>query len=95
MAEPYPPGSWVRVRLNDPPVHTRCPRYVRGRTGRVVAVHGCHRLPDDVLRGADPPAVTPVYSVRFEAADLWGEGDHSVIVDLWEPYLDRPEEKGP
>jgi nitrile hydratase len=39
--------------------------------------------------------VTPVYAVRFEAADLWGEGDHSVIVDLWEPYLDRPGEEPP
>jgi hypothetical protein len=33
----------------------------------------------------------PTYSVRFTAAELWGEGasaDESVNVDLWERYLE-------
>ena len=29
-----------------------------------------------------------VYSVRFRAADLWGEGDHDVYLDLLERYLE-------
>ena len=29
----------------------------------------------------------PVYAVRFAAAELFGEGDHTVTIDLWESYL--------
>ena len=31
----------------------------------------------------------PCYAVRFAAADLFGSGDHTVTVDLWESYLER------
>ena len=31
----------------------------------------------------------PVYAVRFNAAELWGSGSHSVILDLWESYLEE------
>ena len=87
MAEQYPPGTRVRVRPQDPAVHTRAPRYVRGRTGTVVEAHGLHALPDDVVSGVDPPRRQPVYAVRFDARDLWGTGGHSVTVNLWEAYL--------
>ncbi|MGH9064969.1 MAG: SH3-like domain-containing protein [Acidimicrobiales bacterium] len=87
MAERFRPGDPVLVRAIDPPHHTRAPRYVRGRQGVVLEVHGAHRLPDDVVTGAGAPAVEPVYAVRFEAADLWGEGAHSVVVNLWQTYL--------
>jgi hypothetical protein len=33
--------------------------------------------------------VETCYAVRFSAVDLWGSGDHTVTVDLWESYLDR------
>jgi nitrile hydratase len=79
----------VLVVAVDPTTHTRAPRYVRGHVGRVVEEHGRHRLPDDVVAGIDPPRVETVYAVRFPAAALWGAGDHSVIVNLWESYL-RP-----
>jgi nitrile hydratase len=26
--------------------------------------------------------------VRFRAADLFGEGDHAVVLELWEDYLE-------
>ena len=29
----------------------------------------------------------PVYTVRFEARELFGEGDHSVMLALFESYL--------
>jgi nitrile hydratase subunit beta len=85
----YPAGARVRVRTADPDHHTRVPRYVRGHTGEVVAVLGRWPLPDDRARGL-APRVEACYAVRFAAADLWGSGDHSVTVDLWESYLDRP-----
>jgi len=71
--------------------HTRLPSYAAGQTGRIVAVHGCHVFPDSHAHGygEDPK---PIYAVAFDAADLWGaaeqDGDE-VILDLWEPYLDR------
>lgn len=87
MSSRYGPGTVVRVAAADPPVHCRAPRYVRGHLGTVVEAHGKHRLPDHVVAGVRPPAVETVYAVRFPARDLWGEGDHCVIVDLWESYL--------
>lgn len=90
MAERFAPGAAVRVRSDDPAVHTRAPRYVRGRTGRVVEVHGVHPVPDDVVVGVTPPAREPVYAVRFAARDLFGTGDHTVTVNLWDRYLEEP-----
>ncbi|GAA4089383.1 MULTISPECIES: SH3-like domain-containing protein [Actinomadura] len=84
----YGPGDRVRVRAVDPPHHTRVPRYVRGQVGEVVETHGAWPLPDDRVRGIDPPRVETVYSVRFAARDLWGTGRHTVAVDLWESYLE-------
>ena len=82
-------GARVRVRSIDPDHHTRMPRYVRGQTGEVVAALGRWPLPDDSARGVVPPRVETCYAVRFLAADLWGSGDHTVTVDLWESYLDQ------
>ena len=86
----YTLGSRVRVRTGDPDHHTRVPRYVRGHTGVIIAALGHWPVPDDSARGLDPPRVETCYAVRFSAADLWGSGDHTVTVDLWESYLDRP-----
>ena len=86
----YPAGTRVRVRADDPAHHTRMPRYVRGHTGEVEAVLGRWPLPDDCARGMVPPRTETCYAVRFSAADLWGSGDHTVTIDLWESYLERP-----
>ena len=85
------PGDRVRVRDWHPPGHTRCPRYVRGKAGVVVRVDGIHSVPDVEAHGA-ARRHEPTYSVRFDAADLWGDGQRgvSVHVDLWDSYLERP-----
>ena len=86
----FAPGDNI-VALNMHPFsHTRLPRYVRGRPGKVHAVHGAHVFPDSNAKGLgeDPQWL---YSVEFRASDLWGpEADTtlSVYVDLWEPYLE-------
>jgi len=73
----------------DPDHHTRLPRYVRGHVGEIVETEWEGPLPDDVARGAASPRVETVYAVRFRAGDLWGEGTHTVTVDLWESYLEE------
>jgi nitrile hydratase len=85
----FVPGDAIVVRTQHAPGHTRCPRYVRGARGVVERCHGCHVLPDAHAhgRGESPE---PLYSVRFDAVDLWGEGaEGRVYVDLWESYLER------
>jgi nitrile hydratase len=51
-----------------------------------VELQGSHPLPDNRARGlrAEPE---PVYTVRFAARDLFGDGEHTVTVDLWHSYL--------
>ena len=80
------PGTRVRTRRTDPPHHTRVPRYARGAVGTVVEAEGRHPIADERARGRQPQPTT-VYAVRFSAAELFGDGDHDVVLDLWEDYL--------
>ena len=83
-------GQGVRARDVNPPGHTRLPRYVRGRFGRITRLHGAHVFPDTNAHGlGEQPQ--PLYQVRFEAGNLWGSaarGPGAVYLDLWESYLD-------
>lgn len=88
MTERFRPGDRVRTSRTDPPHHTRLPRYARGATGTVVERQGSYPLPDRRARHL-PAEPEPVYAVCFAAAELFGDGDHTVTVDLWESYL-RP-----
>jgi nitrile hydratase subunit beta len=81
-----------RVRVSDARSrgHTRCPRYVRGKRGVVDRCDGAFTLPDADVHGDCPPIV-PTYSVRFDAAELWGEEAEAattVSVNLWESYIE-------
>lgn len=88
----YDPGDRVRARPVDPDGHTRVPRYVRGATGTVVEVAGEHPLADARARGENPPA-QPVYHVRFDAQELFGAGEHAVVVELWHDHLEDHHER--
>jgi nitrile hydratase len=83
----FRPGDVVRARRLDPPHHTRVPRYARGAVGTVLEVEGAHPLADDRSRGL-PAVPEPVYSVRFPASELFGAGDHAVVLAMWETYLE-------
>jgi nitrile hydratase len=82
-------GDRVRVRDWHPPGHTRCPRYVRGKAGTVVRVDGTHSVPDIEAHGT-ARRHEPTYSIRFEAAELWGDGQRGTWMhaDLWDSYLE-------
>jgi nitrile hydratase len=86
----FKPGDPVRARVMNPAGHTRLPRYVRGRTGKVAAIRGCHVFPDAHCgSGNEDPHW--LYSVAFAAGEVWGPqgraGDE-IRLDLWEPYLE-------
>jgi nitrile hydratase len=83
-------GDRVRAKNMHPATHTRLPRYVRGHTGTIERVLGCHVFPDSnsLGLGEDPRWL---YTVRFTGRELWGpDGDpaSTVSVDAWEPYLE-------
>lgn len=86
----FRPGQRVRARNLNPIGHTRLPRYARGKSGTIERVQGVFVFPDSNahFRGENPQHL---YSVRFEARELWGEdfpARDAVYVDLWEEYLD-------
>lgn len=83
-------GDRVRARNIHPATHTRLPRYVRGHVGMIELLHGCHVFPDSNAIGAGENPQW-LYTVRFEARELWGaDADPrvKVSVDAWEPYLE-------
>ncbi|MGX1882772.1 SH3-like domain-containing protein [Streptomyces sp. NPDC055287] len=88
----YAPGSRVRTVHHDPPHHTRLPRYARGKRGTVIEPEGRAPLADARAQGRADSPVEQVYAVRFAARELWGEGEHHVVLDLFESYLedDKP-----
>ena len=83
-------GDPVRARVMNPAGHTRLPRYVRGRTGTIAAVRGCHVFPDAHC-GTDTEDPRWLYSVSFAAEAVWGpqgRAGNEIRLDLWEPYLE-------
>jgi nitrile hydratase len=83
-------GDRVRARNIHPRGHTRLPRYVRGHTGVVTHVRGCHIFPDASATG-DHDTAQWLYTVRFTGPELWGEAADptaTVSVDAWESYLE-------
>lgn len=90
VAPTFAIGDWVSVINRHPRGHTRAPRYVRGRAGKIARDHGVFIFPDThAVDGTQKPQ--HVYAVRFAATELWGpEGSprDSVMVDLWDDYLE-------
>ncbi|MEM8500439.1 MAG: SH3-like domain-containing protein [Pseudomonadota bacterium] len=83
-------GDFVRGRTLHSVGHTRLPRYVRGRVGEIIADNGDFTFADDHAR-LIPAAQQRVYTVRFNARELWGttanERD-AVNLDLSDSYLE-------
>jgi nitrile hydratase len=90
VAPRFSVGERVRARNMQPAGHTRLPRYVRNRVGVVERLHGSHCFPDTNAHGqGENPQ--PLYSVGFDATELWGNPASSqdrLFIDLWEDYLE-------
>ena len=83
-------GQRVRAKRIDSEAHTRLPRYVRGHVGVVQLNHGCHIFADAHAAG-EGEAPQWLYTVRFDARELWGETanpNDGVSVDAWQSYLE-------
>jgi nitrile hydratase len=83
-------GQRVRAKNIHPTTHTRLPRYARGRTGVVTRDYGVYVFPDTNAnnQGEKPQHL---YSVQFEARELWGEQARprdKVYIDMWDDYLE-------
>jgi nitrile hydratase subunit beta len=84
-------GDRVRTKNIHPTTHTRLPRYARGHVGVVERLHGAHVFPDSAAagKGEDPQWL---YTVRFDAQELWGaEADPKlkISIEAFEPYLEH------
>ena len=69
--------------------HTRLPSYVRGRVGTVAKLYSAQDIQDHVPESKKGPQ--PVYSVRFEGRELWGntaESNQGLYIDMWESYIE-------
>lgn len=83
-------GQRVRARNLNPQGHTRLPRYVRGKVGTIARDAGVEKLQDTDIQGLGPEQ-QHVFTVRFDARELWGDQASprdSVYAALWEGYLE-------
>ncbi len=84
-------GTRVQARNIHPAGHTRLPRYARGKRGTVANFYGIYDLQDAELPTRCTTRQQPLYSVRFDAEQLWGsaaDAKSAVYLDMWESYLE-------
>ncbi len=99
MSGRFRPGDQVKVRTAHPPGHVRTPFYIRGREGVVESVAGDFADPEELAYGRDGLPKRTLYRVRFYQTELWpdytGPAGDSLIVDVYEHWLDnREQQKG-
>ena len=83
-------GDQVRTKTVHPAGHSRLPRYVRGRLGVVIGLYRPQEFQDHEPL-SDHIGSQPMYAVRFDGEELWGEqaeANSSVVLDMWEAYLE-------
>ncbi len=83
-------GDRVVARNLNPTGHTRLPRYVRGKRGVIHRDWGTYVFADSNAHHAGERE-QHVYSVTFQARELWGKAapaHDSLRIDLWEDYLE-------
>lgn len=87
---PFEVGQPVRARIMNPDGHTRLPAYLRGRQGRIECIAGVFDVSDARAKGVRNVR-EPVYTVLFDARDVWGadaDPRQTLTADLYERYLE-------
>ena len=83
-------GDRIRAKQVHPAGHTRLPRYLRGKVGEVVRLYRAQGFQDHAPL-SDHQGPQPVYAVRFDGREVWGESaetNSSVLLDMWEAYME-------
>jgi nitrile hydratase beta subunit len=83
-------GDRVVARNLNPTGHTRLARYTRGKRGVIHRDWGTYVFADSNAHHAGERE-QHVYSVTFQARELWGQtapARDTVRIDLWEDYLE-------
>jgi nitrile hydratase subunit beta len=79
-------GDAVEVERANPVGNPRTPRYIRGKRGVVIVLHGSIVNPID-HHGVYPPLCTVLFKVR----DVFGgSSTDTLLVDLHEDWLEPP-----
>lgn len=82
-----------RVRVDDRPAigHCRAPRFIRGRIGSVVTIHGAFGDPERLAYHQPGLPAQMLYKIRFSQRDLWsdysGNPNDQLEVDVYENWL--------
>ena len=82
-------GDEIVVRNIHPEGHTRLPRYVRGKRGKIARIYGAQGFQDEPTIADSSPQ--HVYSAVFEASELWGrnaEPNQRLYIDMWECWME-------
>ena len=92
MTARFAPGDPVRVRPGAKPGHVRMPDYLKGKLGRVEAVLGRYRNPEDLAYGLSGEPERLLYKVGFRQDALWpdyeGPSDERLYADVYEHWLE-------
>ncbi len=84
-------GDAVTTRRPATAGHHRLPHYLAAQAGIIEALHGTFPLADARALGRED-VVEPLYTVAFDARDVWGvdgEPNGTIHAELWESYLER------
>lgn len=85
MSGRFKVGDRVLVKREAPGGNPRTPRYVRGKRGRVIKIHGVMENPLD-HRGRYPP----LYTITFAVKDVFeSSADGTLYVDVHEDWLEE------
>ena len=96
-AEPgaFSPGDEVLVKTGAPNHYHRAPWFIKGKTGRVLAVSGPFFDPETRAHGGSGAPKRLLYQVEFEQVHVWGDSYPEdkrdlIIVDVYEQWLQPP-----
>ncbi|MFQ5998873.1 MAG: SH3-like domain-containing protein [Candidatus Bathyarchaeia archaeon] len=76
-------GDKVKVKPENPNGNPRTPKYVRGKNGVIVSVHGVISNPYE-HRNPYPPLYTVIFDIKVE-----GRPSDKLLVDIHEEWLER------
>ena len=82
-------GTRILTREQRAGGHTRLPFYLQKKPGVVAAFLGTFPLPDENARDSKTARKSRLYTVTFDAADVFGQAARGrICADLFEDYFE-------